>query len=226
MGLMPKIKPKTILTLAIINLIFISSISLANAQTLTHTLTPTTTRSSSVSPDREEPLNIKNMRTKTREELRDLKEQARDDFQVSKEKFKENAKLNREALMGSLNEIQTERLETFKRGAALAETRLLKAIELLSTHLAKQEERIAKKKTDGFDTTQLEAKVAKIKNDIAAAKVKISQIKPLYQNIESLSLEQMKVKIKEAKTLTKSIITDLKKIKANISSLNKDINAN
>jgi len=147
----------------------------------------------------------------------------KDRYEAKKELLEDRKAVRQEKIQENLSDIEVKRLETIKEQAANLEARIDKVTEFLYAKLERISKHVEEREKEGFDLNAFKLKVDAIEEKIAAVEAKSSGLGSLYEDMESLSLDEIKTNFQNLKDLSNEIKADFKVIRDDMVDLIKTV---
>jgi hypothetical protein len=148
-----------------------------------------------------------------------MKAEVKDRYEAKKQLIENRKAVQQEKIQESLSDVEVKRLETIKEQAANLEARVDKVTEFLYAKLERISKHVEEREEEGFDLNSFKLEVDAIEDKIAAVEAKSTGIGSLYEDMESLSLDEIKTNFQNLKDLSTEIKADFKVIRDDMTSL-------
>lgn len=159
------------------------------------------------------------------EQFRALREANQEEFKLKRQELLAQAKIDRSVIKDErLDDAKIARLEGLNEKVSQASIRMLKVTEYFYDRLAKISASLDAQEAEGFgDNAEARTNIKATELKIYVVTQKINDFSTKYQNMESLTIEQINALIKTMHSDLKNILEDIKSIKADIKTISKSI---
>lgn len=134
-------------------------------------------------------------------------------YELFKEQYNANKELRKDLVKDKFTDVQEARVSMIKENAAKAQARILKSTEILSMLTDRIEVKLTEQ---GNLTTQNQARIDAIRDEIELVETRTENLSSLYDDIENLSADEITTTLAKLKQETRAIIASLKDIKTDL----------